>query len=577
MQDLKYKNNVVEIISSYVPLKKSGKNYIGRCPFHSEKTPSFFVFPDTESFYCFGCGMGGDVISFIEKIENIDFSEAIKLLAERSGMEIPEHNDNNSLSALRKRILEINKITANYFYKCLFTKQGEKALSYLLNRGLTKETIKHFGLGYSPPDFYTTINYLKKLGYTDYELIQADIAIKTKNNKIIPKFIDRVIYPLVDLRGNVVGFSGRTMEVEHNGRKYVNTSDTPVFKKSNIIYGLNYAKNTKSKELIVVEGYMDVISLHQSGFENTIASMGTAFTIDQAKILSRYCEAVILCFDSDQAGEKATERSIQIMREVDIPIKILRIPGSKDPDEFIKSNGELGAVKFQKLIDECKSDLDFILYKAKKKYDIENSNNDKISYLNEVISIISGLKNPIEVDIYISKLSQETNVNKEALFQRLRIIQKNNYKSAKKQYNKEMQKYTDNFDVLETEHKKAEKYEQLIICYLYHNPDKYNKLIQMISPDNFLTDFNKSIYKKLVSLIAENASLDISALNQYFSKEEISKIVHIINMYVCNSEELRGYIDIINYESKKTKINSEKNIDDSDLLGFINYLKNNKK
>ncbi|MBR1779017.1 MAG: DNA primase, partial [Clostridia bacterium] len=314
IEDLKYRNDIAEIISNYVSLKKRGRNLVGLCPFHAEKTASFNVYPTTESFYCFGCGVGGDVITFIEKIENLDYIEAVKLLAQRVNLTLPETDGKEEqLANLRRKIFEINREAARFFHSQLYEKAGEKSLEYLKKRGLSPQVIRHFGLGYSPPDKFLLIDYLKNKGFTAFEMTQANLAMKSNYGKIYARFSNRIMFPILDLRGNVIAFGGRaTSDIKP---KYLNTSDTVVFKKSANLFALNFAKNYCAEYMILVEGYMDVIALHSVGFQNTVATLGTALTLEQAQAISKYSKEVIICYDSDEAGQKASARAIDIFRK----------------------------------------------------------------------------------------------------------------------------------------------------------------------------------------------------------------------------------------------------------------------
>ena len=296
IEELKFKNDISDIVSSYVSLKKRGRNLVGLCPFHSEKTASFNVYPENGSFYCFGCGVGGDVITFIEKIENLDYVEAIKFLAQKANMSLPESDGKEEqLSKLRRRLFEVNRESALFFHNQLYKKDGEKALNYLLKRGLSPQIIKHFGLGYSPENKHILIDYLKGKGFKDFELTQANLAFSSNYSKPYSRFFNRVMFPIIDLRGNVIAFGGRALSDVKP--KYLNTSDTPVFKKSSNLFALNVAKNFCQNNIILVEGYMDVIALHKAGFQNTVATLGTALTSEQAQIISRYTNEVIICYD----------------------------------------------------------------------------------------------------------------------------------------------------------------------------------------------------------------------------------------------------------------------------------------
>ncbi len=363
LQDLKLRNSIEDIASSYVQFKRRGRNMVGLCPFHNEKTPSFHLYPESGSFYCFGCGVGGDVITFIRRIENLDYIEAVKFLADRAGLPMPETGVDDTISKLRVRILEINRETARFYHSVLRNSEGKKGLDYFLQRHLLPATITHFGLGFAPATRFALVDHLKNKGYTVEEMIQSNVAVKTRSGRVADRFFNRVMFPIIDLRGNVIAFGGRTMTDQKP--KYLNTSDTLVFKKSYGLFAMNFAKNSGEQQLILAEGYMDVIALHQAGFVNAIAGLGTALTTEQVHLISRYAKEVILAYDADQAGQKATSRAIEMLRSVGLQVKILSITGGKDPDEYIRSFGEQGAVRFKQLIEKSGNDVEYRLQKIK--------------------------------------------------------------------------------------------------------------------------------------------------------------------------------------------------------------------
>ncbi|MCI6560073.1 MAG: DNA primase, partial [Ruminococcus sp.] len=346
---LRNANPIESVAGSYVNLIRRGRNYVCSCPFHSEKTPSCTIYTDTQSFYCFGCGAGGDVITFIMKIENLDFSEAVKELAHRAGMEIPQDNSAASTYAKRKnRIYEMNRLAANFFYTNLIKGQDKQGLLYFAERKLTPETIKKYGLGYASDSWDQLTDFLRSKGYSDDEIADAWLGAKSKKSgKTFDIFRKRVMFPIVDLRGNIIGFGGRVLD--GSVPKYLNTGKTPVFDKGSNLFSMNFAKNSASKKLILCEGYMDVIAVNQAGFDNVAATLGTAITPDQARLISHYAEEVVIAYDSDGAGQKATQKAINHFADVGVRTKILRMEGAKDPDEFIK---KFGALRFRMLIDD---------------------------------------------------------------------------------------------------------------------------------------------------------------------------------------------------------------------------------
>ena len=360
LQELKYKTDIEDIVSTYVSLRKRGNTSVGLCPFHNEKTPSFTVYNDTQSFYCFGCGAGGDAIGFIKKIENLDYIDAVKLLAERAGMQMPQDGFDDSISKKRRRILQINREAAKFFHSYLMSPQGKTGYDYFINRGLTPKTIVKFGLGYAPDSWDSLLKHLKSLGYGIGEMVDAGVVKVGRNNNHYDTFKNRVMTPIIDVRGNVIAFGGRVLD--DSKPKYVNTSDTLVYKKTNELFALNFAKDSGKDSLILCEGYMDVISLHQAGFTNAVASLGTALTAGHAALIKRYVNEVYLTYDSDEAGVKAALRAIPILRSAGLRIRIIHMNPYKDPDEFIK---KFGAQRFKMLLENSDGAINFELEKCR--------------------------------------------------------------------------------------------------------------------------------------------------------------------------------------------------------------------
>ena len=575
IQELNSRNNIADVVSSYVSLKRMGSKLFGLCPFHGEKTPSFNVVPEDGYFHCFGCGVGGDAITFIMKIENLDYIEAVKFLAQRCGMDMPENSYDADLSNLRRKIYEINRETARFYYNQLYTPTGKEALEYLRSRALTERTIKHFGLGYSPKSQNTLTQYLKGLGYKENDIIQANLAVRTNYGKVRDRFFDRVMFPIIDLRGNVIAFGGRLMG---DGKpKYLNTSDTLVFKKSTNLFALNKAKNQGQKTLILAEGYMDVIAMHQAGFTNAVATLGTALTEEQAMLIKRYSDEVIICYDADEAGQKASQRAIGILRKVGVLIKVLNIPNAKDPDEYIKANG---AVKFKNLLEKCGNDIEYRLEKIKRNYNLEVTE-DKIQYLTEIAKILAELENDIERDIYTSKLSNETGVQKDALTSQInKYLKKTNYNNKKKEFRDVQIKTSARQDKVNPQKQnnlRVAKAEEGLIAYILKNPEYAEKIVSVLPIESFITDFNRSVYKAITDVAIITKNINISELTEKFTQEEISVIVGFKVKYEIESnskETAKEYIKIIKKEKDKLNV---RNSEDVDIASYLNNLKEQKK
>ncbi|HBL40224.1 MAG TPA: DNA primase, partial [Ruminococcaceae bacterium] len=417
LRELRDKNEISEVISSYVNLRRHGSTMKGLCPFHNEKTPSFTVYLDTQSFYCFGCGAGGDVVTFIRRIENLGYLDAIKSLAQRANMALPEDHFDDGVSNRRRRILAANRDAARFFHECLVGSQGRACLDYLLNRGYTMSTVRHFGMGYAPDGWHTLCDYLHGKGYTMPELVDANLARKSeKNGKVnyYDNFRNRAIVPIIDVRGNVVAFGGRVLD--DSKPKYINTADTLVYKKGTGVFGLNFAKESGERRLILTEGYMDTIALHQAGFTDAIACLGTALPDEQVNLVSRYADEVLLSYDSDEAGQKAVQRAIAAFSKVGVKVRVLALSGGKDPDEIIK---KYGPERFRAIVDGAANDIEFRLNKAKQPFDL-NTDDGKISFMREAVGILAAVDSDIERDVYESRLSNDLGISKESISAQVR-------------------------------------------------------------------------------------------------------------------------------------------------------------
>ncbi len=577
LSELKYRCDISDIASSYMQLKRRGRNLVGLCPFHSEKTPSFNIYTENGSFYCFGCGAGGDVITFVMKIENLDYMEAVKFLAQRAGMTMPEDTVDDSMSKLRNRVYEANREAARFFYAKLYSKEGAQALSYLHSRALTDNTIKRFGLGFSPDSRFALTNHLKSKGFTDSELIAANLVFKTRSgNGVVDRFYNRVMFPIIDLRGNVIAFGGRIMTDQKP--KYLNTSDTIVFNKSRNLFSLNNAKNSGSRRLILCEGYMDVIAVNQAGFSDAVATLGTALTVEQAMLMKRYCDEVVICYDADEAGQKATARAISILRNAGLVVRVLAIPDSKDPDEFIRKNGDKGAAAFKNLLENSGNDVEYQLYKLKSNYDI-NTSDGKFAYLSQAVKVLSALDNAMEQDIYASKLSEEVSVEKNSIMEQIRKSVRAKYRNEKRtEFAKLQTKMSGRDDKINTEHSKyprAAKAEQNLIAFLINNPDKLKVIENNITADEFATDFNSKLFTYFSTRI-KNGLEPLNALSLDFTTDEVSTIAGILSTYsqlASTDAAMLEYINTIKEESSKPTQQQIASASDEEFNAFLQKLK----
>jgi len=435
IEELKFHNDIETVVSSYVQLKKKGRISVGLCPFHSEKTPSFTVYPESQSFYCFGCGAGGDIIGFIRRIENLSYVEAIRLLAERTGMQVPDEAADDKEAMLKTAILEMNREAAHFFHEQLMAPVGKNALDYLLKRGLSPQTITHFGLGYAPPGFYGLCGRLEEKGYRPYQMEAAALVRQGRNGKDYDVFRDRVMFPILDLRGNVIGFGGR--KLAGDGPKYYNSPDTPVFKKTKNLFALNFAKKNKPDDFILCEGYMDVISMHQAGFTGAVASLGTSLTEDQCRLLSSYTSEVVLAYDADEAGRKASRRASGLLDEVGVRSRVLVVENAKDPDEYIKN---FGAARFGQLLKKSSGATEYELDRIKSKYDT-NTPEGVIAAVREATVLVAGLRNPLERDVWAAKIASDYSLPKEGVIAQVETLLKRQIRNREKHEERELRTF----------------------------------------------------------------------------------------------------------------------------------------
>ncbi len=576
LMELRNRADIESTISSYVNLKRAGRISKGLCPFHGEKTASFTVYPDTQSYYCFGCGNGGDVITFIKNIENLDYIDAVRFLADRVGLDVPDENNYDStMNKRRLRMLEANREAARFFHKCLQTKEGAIGYRYFKERGLTDETIVKFGLGFAPDSFYALTNYLISKGFTKEELVFANLARRSQKNpqNIYDNFRNRVMFPIIDVKGNVIAFGGRVMD--DSKPKYLNTSDTLVYKKSMGVFALNLAKKSGKDSLILCEGYMDVIALHQAGFTNAVAGLGTALTGEQAQLLSRYASEILISYDADEAGQKAAARALQIFKKTNAKIKILRLSGGKDPDEIIKN---YGVEKMKAIITGAANEIEFALLREQSKYDL-GSDDGKRQYLQAAIKVLSTV-GPIEIEIYASRIADELSVSKEVVIMEAKRQAKRNTVVQQKREFTEIQRQEDILDKLNPQRKtyyRGAKAEEMLIALVMANPEFVSDVDKKISFEDFVTDFNRRIYKAVTDRIRQGKSHEISFLYGELTEEEISAVAKIQTMSHTLKNtfaECEDCISVILNEKNKKRL-KDVNVDTITDEDFLNFFNNN--
>ena len=535
IEEIKFRCDIESVIGDYVPLKRAGSNLLGLCPFHSERTPSFTVFPATRSFYCFGCGAGGDVISFTMKRENVDYRSALEILARRVGIELPQENGKafSEESVRRERILQMNREAAKYFHACLYAPEGAEGLRYLTGRGLSGATIKHFGLGFAPNSFGALTDYLKAKGYTDEEMKTGFLCgISAKTGKPYDYYRNRVIFPIIDVTGNVVAFGGRVMD--DSKPKYLNTSDTPAFKKSRNLFALNYAKNKCAERLILCEGYMDVIALHAHGFENAVATLGTAITPEQARIMSRYTKQAVICYDSDEAGQTAANKAMRLLTEAGLDVRVLKVTGAKDPDEFLKKNGSAGVEKFKLLLDGSRTQFEFKLDGILSRYDI-SSVDEKIKAANELVSVISEVYSETEREVYIGVVSEKLDLPRDSLKNDVKRMIAKRVREKKSDEMKEIFRktagYGDQINADAVKDTATVNAEESILGILLLYPENLKTVRDgrlALTDEDFFSDFNRRIFSETMARYDETKAFDFGLLAEVFTPDEMGRITRMI-------------------------------------------------
>ena len=556
IEELRYRSDIETVVGSYVRLKRRGKNLLGLCPFHNEKTPSFTVYPENQSFYCFGCGVGGDVITFVRRAENLDYIEAIKLLADRAGMKLPEDGVDDRTARLKTRILELNRESARFFHSQLSTPAGRRGLDYLRARGLSDSTIRRFGLGYAPEGWDNLRNFLSAKGFTKEEMLAAAVVAQGRNNSTYDLFRGRVMFPIIDLRGSVIGFGGRTMD--EKGPKYLNSPDTPVFKKSRNLFALNLAKATKRTQLILCEGYMDVIAVHQGGFDNAVATLGTSLTAEQARIISQYTNEVVVAYDSDGAGQAAAKRAINIFDSTGVAVKVLSITGAKDPDEYLK---KFGPERFEMLLSGSTGATDYNINRIKQKYDMDSAEG-RVAFLKEFTTLLADIRNPIEREVYAAREAASTGINKQAVLAEVEAKIKRRQRAQEKKEDRDLRPYTPGPPGAGRQDPDRLRYpgyaiaEEKLLGLLFKYPDSYPKTAEKLPPSKFVTAFNRRLYEAVSAKLAQHGQVNLSMLAGELSDEEMNRLVWITSPQQTESISQSGwqdYVDtILSFGEKRT-------------------------
>lgn len=555
LAELKGRNNIVDVIAPAVQLKRNGTRHTGLCPFHGEKTPSFTVFEETASYYCFGCFAGGDVITFVMKYQNLDYMEAVRYLAERSGMALPEEENRNVvfLRKRRERMYEMHKLAARFFYKNLVSPRGKEALEYLTNRSIGKEAIVRYGLGYAPDSFTALKDHLAEKGYTADEMLSAGLLARSeRSSRSYDKFRNRVMFPVFDLRGNVVAFSGRILG---DGQpKYLNSPETDIYTKGNCVFGLQLAKNEPEGTLILCEGNLDVVSLSQAGFTGAVAPLGTAFTKEQARILAKYAKTVVVAFDNDSAGLKATDKAIRFLEEQGIPVRVLQMQGAKDPDEFIKTYGK---ERFAMLLKSSKTPIEFQLEKLRAGLDL-NDTAMKVEYLRQAVGVLVGIESAVERDVYVLKLSKELGIHSDAVRTEVsRAYKRKKNAVQRKEIRTGEQELKGTYDRVNPERAgapRAARAEERLIALVVRHPDLWQRAEKELPPAAFITSFNRRVYEFILEEYRSAPDTAMPVFAKAFDDKEMARISFFINTPVLHGdpgEQLKECVEIIKNEGDK--------------------------
>ena len=564
VEEIVRRNDIEQVISSYVTLRPAGSNMVGLCPFHSENSPSFTVFGSDDHFYCFGCGAGGDVITFVMRMENVDYPTALELLAKRAGVEIPRTaNDQfGERGVKRERVLQMNEAAARFFRHCLMKEPcGEQARKYFKDRGLSEGTLKQFYLGYAPDDFGKLTNYLKNLGFTEEEMIAGFLCGKSqKTGRAYDYFRNRAIFPIVDTSRNIVAFGGRVMD--DSKPKYLNSSDTPAFKKSKNLFAINYAKGFCSDQLILCEGYMDVIALHQAGFPNAVATLGTAITEEHARIIARYTKKVIISYDSDEAGQKAANKAMLLLGKVGVEVRVLKMQGAKDPDEFIKKKG---AEAFRALLSESRTGFEYKLEAVVGKYDLSAIENKRRA-ADELSAIISDYHSTVERELYSKRAGEALGISPDAIRNDAERIRKKKIRELNQDQNREahasLRQYSNKVNPDAAKNLRASYAEETILGMMMIYPEYREGVLRgeyELSETDFFTAFGKRVFGAIMEL-ENNGGYIYALLGEYFNPDEMSSLEDMQQRRRTLAENgvevFRTSIEVLRSETQKETANA---------------------
>ena len=553
LDELSARSDIVDIVSQYVQLKKSGANYFALCPFHNEKTPSFSVAPDKQIFHCFGCGAGGGVITFVMKAEGLEFPDAVRYLAARAGMEVPEQGEADRKAARhRDRLYALCKDAARFYYDTLWLPENRAAQQYFLRRGLHRRTMNRFGLGYAPDSFHALLDAMTAKGYTRDEMMDAGLLSRSEKGHVYDRFRGRVMFPIIDVRGNVIAFGGRVLD--DSKPKYLNSPETPIFHKSRNLFALNLSKTTKSGYFILAEGYMDVIALHQAGFDCAVASLGTSLTEEQARIIARHVDRIVISYDADGAGQAAAQRAIDILKKCDLQVKVLKIPGAKDPDEFIKAKGPDA---FRALIERSEDHNAFRLEQIAGKYDLEDDE-ARVLFLRDAARMLAGIESSIEREVYAGRAAKMAGVTAEAMNVEVRRelgVRRKRQKTAERREIRSPVGMAQPKDrTLAYADVKSAKAEENVLRLLFFDQKLMAGMEKKLPPSWFSAPVLRKIYERALALDQNGQMVDILSFEGWLEENEMSLLSGILGQGIPpgdHRQELQEYIGTIRMQRVK--------------------------
>ncbi|NCB62292.1 MAG: DNA primase [Clostridia bacterium] len=554
LDELTARCDIADVVGDYVSLQRKGGNLWGLCPFHSEKTPSFSVSPDKQIYHCFGCGKGGGVINFVMELENLPFPDAVRMLAKRAGMEVPEERGNADFQKKRERLLTINKEAARFFHERLNAPDGAAGAEYLYGkRQMSKNIVTRFGLGVAPDGWDNLILFMAQKGYDKTALLDAGLVVKAQNGRVYDRFRNRVMFPIIDIRGDIIGFGGRVLD--DGTPKYLNSPDTPVYNKSRNLFALNIAKKTKLGRIILTEGYMDTISLHQAGFDCAVASLGTALTPEHAQLLSRYTKEAVIAYDGDGAGVSAAQRAIPILEKTGMKVKVLQVTGAKDPDEFIK---KFGPDAFTRLIDQSENHIEYRIERVRRKYDLADDA-QKVDYLREAVGVIASLPSPVEREVYGARCAEAAGISVEAMSQEVKRELSKRLKKEKKQQERKDLMPTVQLQPRERafhyKNVRSARAEEGVLRLILIDPELF-KAVGTLIPDHFSAPILGKTYRLLEERWRGGLSVSLAGLAGDLESDEMSHLTEVLSRPESlqnGRQALKDYIEIIETERMKSE------------------------